>query len=338
MINFDRTKNLELRGKHRKKAHDLWTQDIKGEEWEDAHNIKRELFKMEVGENSFQTKKFYSYRNFADWKGDEKRLKAEIEDIAQNRITLVRPKIFNDPYDCRLPYSVALQSLSNVCDMDLMKYAEEAINQSPISNLLSTDQKREYARYIVEERKNSFAEDPMPHVEGHVCVIRDLVAVKCLATSLSSMYFWSHYASAHKGYCIEYEIEDSDFDNLLYPVEYVNKWPEDYIKLINRRGSKAAFAIIKSLDWVSEYEWRILYKFSNNEFNTMEREGRNFININCPKGIKITAIYLGLDFNKNDEKLRKAFEDFYKNSDKKVYKMKLQDDAFMIEVGDLIKS
>lgn len=44
----------------------------------------------------------YRYKSFADW--DKNRFLSEIDDIKNNRITLVSPELFNDPYDCLIPF------------------------------------------------------------------------------------------------------------------------------------------------------------------------------------------------------------------------------------------
>ncbi len=44
----------------------------------------------------------YRYKTFADW--DKDRFLSEIDDIKNNRITLVSPELFNDPYDCLIPF------------------------------------------------------------------------------------------------------------------------------------------------------------------------------------------------------------------------------------------
>lgn len=44
----------------------------------------------------------YRYKSFTDW--DKNRFLSEIDDIKNNRITLVSPELFNDPYDCLIPF------------------------------------------------------------------------------------------------------------------------------------------------------------------------------------------------------------------------------------------
>lgn len=47
-------------------------------------------------------KVLYRYKTFSDW--DKDRFLSEIDDIKNNRITLVSPELFNDPYDCLIPF------------------------------------------------------------------------------------------------------------------------------------------------------------------------------------------------------------------------------------------
>ena len=48
---------------------------------------------------------FYRYRTFSDW--DTNRFLSEMDDIKNNRINLISPKLFNDPYDCFLPFEIS---------------------------------------------------------------------------------------------------------------------------------------------------------------------------------------------------------------------------------------
>jgi hypothetical protein len=138
------------------------------------------------------------------------------------------------------------------------------------------------------------------------------------------MYFWSHYGGIHKGYCIEYEFSEKLFGEKLHPVEYVSSWPKDFLEL-SKNGSNVASALIKSDDWSKEYEWRLMA-----DFDASLNGG--FRKISLPEGLKISRIYLGLNFygDKDDEmeKRRALLLKACKNAEIDTCQVELNKDGF----------
>ncbi len=331
MDDSDRIKNLQLRSEYRRKAYGLWTlrDSSSDEDWklalEMALRDKKDLFSLEVDKYRVSEKrKFYSYRNFSY-------LDSTIDDIKNGNITLVNPALFNDPYDCR----AGRKAMQSIVKSHLVKFRENldlAISKQRVVNKVMG--RNQDSEIDIDQLFTTVNAEVSSHefLDQRSEVARSTVFVKCFSTKLDSMYFWSHYSEGHKGYCIEYEVEELEFCKGFEPVEYVKKWPNDLDDLFTRNFSPS-FVLVKSQDWSAELEWRIYHFLKHDEIL-----GKKFIKCALPSGIKITAIYLGLDFEKNDENLKKTFENFYKNSDKKVYQMKLGDGDFGIEVGELIKS
>ena len=113
------------------------------------------------------------------------------------------------------------------------------------------------------------------------------VGILSLCRRKTNLVMWSHYSNNHKGYCIEYNLNQNELNSLnfeandelfLFGVEYENK-PIDYLSL----PSKCQFYLRrKSKLWKYENEFRFI----------SSKKGLH----NVPEN-SITAIYLGADAN-----------------------------------------
>jgi hypothetical protein len=157
--------------------------------------------------------------------------------------------------------------------------------------------------------------------------------VKSLSTEVNSMYFWSHYSYSHKGYCIEYEVDKSSFNKYFHPIEYSYGWPNDFLEFLNRSGANCAFSLVKSLDWKNEMEWRLIDALGKND----TRKDINFVKSDLKNGFSVSAIYLGLDFEKNEDSRKEKLINALQETDIKIFQMNIGDDDFKIGVGKQIK-
>ena len=92
-------------------------------------------------------------------------------------------------------------------------------------------------------------------------------AVSCLSESYDNKLMWSHYASQHKGMCIEYctqeLIQNTRF--IMAPVNYSSEPPSTNINDWNRERFLMSAIFSKSSDWEYEHEWRCLLARSDDE-------------------------------------------------------------------------
>ena len=56
--------------------------------------------------------------------------------------------------------------------------------------------------------------------ETLIGAIRERITIVCFTQNPNDMPMWAHYANEHKGFCVEYEIDDP---SKLYPVFYTDK-------------------------------------------------------------------------------------------------------------------
>lgn len=243
--------NLVLRSKYREEVHKLWSNNKHDDlDWIEARKIKYDLLKIECND----LKLFYRYRSFVDW--DEKRFKSEMNDIKQNKLVLVSPLMFNDPYDCWVPTSLMKgyymnrmkSSNKNLRKKEIAKLVDDEF-KSGMYDLMDSKQRRflkkKYVNSIYEKAKTE--SETLEKAEKNISDIKSRLPIICFSITPNDMYFWSHYGGTHKGYCIEYEFENDIFSTLLHPVEYVKEWPDDF-KEMSQNGSNAAFSLIKSFD------------------------------------------------------------------------------------------
>lgn len=145
--------------------------------------------------------------------------------------------------------------------------------------------------------------------------------IQSFSENNSSTIMWSHYADRHKGICIEYDFKSYHFKLPLFPVSYSH---ERYIiKDFERKSpeeiNKALYLISlqKAMGWAYEEEWRLitfLVGIENQHAFT--------------PAPKITAIYLGSMFNKNNYPLTKQFQKLAEVKAIPLYEMKLHEKEF----------
>jgi hypothetical protein len=243
-----------------------------------------------------------------------------INNLERNVVWLSKPDHLNDPYDCALTYSnqeLYRHSLKkNVRQViakiqsDQMQFSEEEIkfieNSTDIVRTLIEVSVNKDAS-IIPEDKTKFTDifcqvlnDEMEKIPKQLAAgSRESTILTSFTEKNDSIIMWSHYASNHSGFCIEYNFKELGQKNttniLLYPVIYQDKLIDitKYLltaddTLYNNAITLLA-AITKSTEWEYEKEWRLLIPFgiSKNEMNWVTP---------IPK-----AIYMGSKIDPNNE-------------------------------------
>lgn len=152
------------------------------------------------------------------------------------------------------------------------------------------------------------------HLDGYKKSFRDYrIASFCEDNPSNGRYavrntlMWAHYASDHRGFCIEYSFDKSEFrrDDLenntasrIFRIEYVN--PEKEMIIFENAGNsintKTGF-IKKSNDWEYENEIRLI------QYKPLNGAVREQYQLN-PKS-KIVAIYFGCRCSKDNIRILK---------------------------------
>ena len=136
--------------------------------------------------------------------------------------------------------------------------------------------------------------------------IRSIALVSCFGSSKDSLLMWSHYANKHKGACIEYEIDDVDFKEVVYSKKMPAFRFVDALEIIlghdflgeevdankNEYQFMLEPLLVKSDDWIYEGEIRCVYTKNkpNSRIHDIEDKDGMKILLDMPKPKKI---YIG---------------------------------------------
>ena len=160
-------------------------------------------------------------------------------------------------------------------------------------------------------------EDWHKRIEG----FNNLFLVCSFTTKLDSILMWSHYADNYKGIVIEYDFRNTpEVKEFLSPVYYTSEalktatWEE--VSAISILGA----SLEKAKEWEYEQEWRLM------TFTFMDK-GNQKKNIPTPK-----AIYLGINFDKNNETHKTKLIEVAKNKGIKIYQMMKNISQYKLEM------
>lgn len=138
-------------------------------------------------------------------------------------------------------------------------------------------------------------------------ILVNKLRILCLTNSHTKKMMWSHYADSHKGVCLAINVPD----HLVFPVCYTSKrlytdtdidkiLSETKLRKKNARSPMIIschdkkYAYVKDKKWRDENEYRIV--FCDNEPGLIHE------NANCFMSVKIKRIYLGVNFDYNENK------------------------------------
>ncbi len=223
-------------------------------------------------------KQLFKYREF-DTKENA------IKNLIENTVWMNSPQNFNDPYDCSL--TVKLNKVNPSVSGIAALYDELGISKETqeveFTKFLETDDPMASAiRFLVNENilEDKLAEELISAIDNYNNVIvedfsektKNLTKVCSFSESEKSTLMWSHYASYHTGFCIEYDFTTLDPESLvtrfLYPVFYSDLLHDhsDFITGIDINKANPLSIVLpvitKASDWAYEKEWRLV--FSNN--------------------------------------------------------------------------
>jgi len=216
---------------------DKWIQDFVAliESATIGHNSHEQAKALK---NDYLPSKLYKYRSDDDWS----RLNLE-----NDLIRMACPDNFNDPYDCSFKIDAA-QALAQykqtvfAMTLAIATFADEAKMSKTINAGIKA--------------LNDF---------------RSAMKVCCFSEGNDSLLMWGHYASDHKGFCIEYDLESLAATEFLrqnlYPVLY-SKDLYDMTPLVKGAVSKnrddfpllaPILSVLRKFEgWSYEHEWRVV--------------------------------------------------------------------------------
>lgn len=234
---------------------------------EDEFNIDKML---SMAREILPSMKLYKYRS-GNYNSDS--INYDLQNLNENKIRITNPSNLNDPFECNAVCKEIVDSLDKKLDefeiiFELKKINKEEYIEKAHNELM----KSHYEKFLADLLICSFSE------------------------SNDNILMWSHYSNAHKGFCIEYDLEKLIKNKaLILPVVYSVEMP-DIDNIFLKNAKKYSSIYTKSSDWEYEKEWRFILNGNS--------EGEN-LRIDKP-----TAIYLGCNIDKRlEEDLIKICKD-----------------------------
>ena len=278
--------------------------------------------------------KLYKYRYFneelvsKDGLPDGEQIPQWHQALYDGIIVPAAPATFNDPYDCDFLLENNFMD-SNAARTMLIKVLSDRclLTVDEKNSIRHTDDFEKTLKRILwnhfQARSRNLAKEMLSSAVSTIQKTKELLRVACFSETNDSILMWSHYALNHKGFCIEYDLNEWDCKNHVQPVRYVDE--RHYIRgnfadnLPPNAGREIMdAALYKSAEWSYEKEWRLVMS----AVEIMNPKFRGKIPAFFLKDF-ITAVYIG---TKAEEQYCKQICEHYRGTDIKVYKMNMQTD------------
>ena len=166
--------------------------------------------------------------------------------LVNNTVWLAKPSTFNDPFDCGVT-------------LDRKKFRESL--DHAITRVVQQARPEDLAGKDLSGVRPGDAEAYDVYRNGIRTLLQD-IGVLCLSAVPDSMLMWSHYASHHRGFCVEYDFgEDTQLKKIAHAVRYSdNILSLSAADLAGPAKSEAldALWLTKAECWAYEREWRVM--------------------------------------------------------------------------------
>lgn len=168
------------------------------------------------------------------------------------------------------------------------------------------------------------------HIEG--------LHILSLTNSYRNKLIWSHYTNSHRGVCLTVKVpnhlvypicystkrvyEDSNIDDIISSSARVSKKTVDKDFSPLSRDKKIAY--IKDKKWLYEKEYRVV-------FDKNEEAGLVFESGNWYMSVKVTNIYLGVNFDKNSTDVKSEIIAACRRNNVSIKRMVLSDNDYSVK-------
>lgn len=175
--------------------------------------------------------------------------------------------------------------------------------------------------------------------------IRKQMFTGCFSQTYDSILMWSHYASDHKGVCIEVEL-DEDPEHL-FRVEYSEQRPQIETRKILAEVYKSMLQknnpikndrlhswivqpyITKAREWSYEKEYRVIYTEEELQEHGVPKDvGKDGVERYFPKVLSIKRVFLGAAM---PEKEKEGIRHLAQENEIPVIEMEISDVAYRLE-------
>ena len=241
-------------------------------------------------------KKLYRYRSVLT----EENKYGRVSEILDGNIYLAHLKELNDPLESRFLLSNDEKSIERLNEK-LKKNEEYRKKLGNVDlTVFSLDMLKSLSEVI-----QDFIEYKNLHYNE---LFRSTTKMACFTTKPLNLPMWNHYASCHKGFCLEYDTDKMTtfLKNKLYPVLYVEKLPNLIDVLLSEKARNfILFDLIASQklqDWSYEDEWRLLFNVGDFYFSENEVLEEFYNKGKLISFIKPSKIILGMNIEERSKK------------------------------------
>jgi Protein of unknown function (DUF2971) len=308
-------------------------------------NLARETEAINL-KYEYRPKSVFKYREIDD-KG------YSLQNLEKDCVWVCSPTAYNDPYDSSLSISIDVllkgvvrDGVKNITENELAGQ----IDSAKLSQILESDNPGLALQELFMVKDGLSEEDQAAYRQWltvQMEVFERLAAAKLpeshkkslkicsFSETPDSITMWSHYANQHKGFCIEYSVEDLPptdmFVRILFPVVYSERLFDAtrYFQAAIRDRKKfnilfpALAALYKSPEWSYEKEWRLVIP------------GNLVKQASAWRVPKPKAVYLG---SRMPEAKRAKVLEICRRKDIVVFQMSLAQDSFCLRSDLIVKA
>lgn len=162
--------------------------------------------------------------------------------LANQTVWLSSPASFNDPFDCAI----------NLDQKKLKESVAHAVGALGENVELKDSLDVPSAAY----------ESAYRQLREGLRATMQKIGVLCLSETPSEILMWSHYANYHKGFCIEYRVDETSvLSRTARPVRYTDIYPSLSLKNLPSDAEENFIDVCvytKAKQWSYEREWRAI--------------------------------------------------------------------------------
>ncbi|RBP81117.1 DUF2971 domain-containing protein [Marinomonas rhizomae] len=219
-----------------------------------------------------------------------------INSLREKKLWISNPANFNDPFDTRA--NINEDFVSNEHDPEAIRIAAKTIFEGNPSHWLYNGEIVEDIRAWSQSQSIDL-KSIIPKLQEHLATF----GIQCFSRSHQIPLSWSHYAQAHKGFCVEYSLSKMDLVTSnkslfsFHDVTYISQLEDILLSdiLFSPRSVIERYLSTKHSDWSYEQELRLI---KDNTFTSDELSEKVFgKNVDMPNGLKVTGVIAGLNMS-----------------------------------------
>lgn len=235
-------------------------------------------------------------------------------DVLQNgTIRFSSPKVLNDPFELK-PHISALAPKDHIhfdFETKLPNILTEEYAKLPahFRRQVTIKQFQELAKAQLPQLKaqlQGYTEMAVPMVQRIMSEkLEDMVGILCLTESPVNLLMWAHYADAHQGFVVEFDVDSPFFDQRKSPeddLRHLRKviYREQRPSLVLSEMENFSPFLTKGLDWSYEAEWRLMLPLLS--ASVVIGEGQNAVHLYEFPRSAIRSVILGCRIPEAKEK------------------------------------